>query len=184
MCLHYYSRVAFASLLAPLFRRGPNADSRVLSVLSAGVHSPYLAYATDPDLSKTYSLHNAADAAGFYTDIAMDSLSRRWPNVSFIHAAPGFVSTAWGTEMPFWLRWPIRLLQPLFGVTIEHCAQRMGVALFGEAYRAPGFHLMSADANVAAPTTLHEEAREIVWKNTNDVLTRVLGAQVVDIKHV
>jgi hypothetical protein len=42
-------------------------------------------------LERTYSIKNAADAAGFYNDLALDSLSRENPSISFQHAAPGFV---------------------------------------------------------------------------------------------
>lgn len=42
-------------------------------------------------LSCSYGLKAAADAAGFYNDIAMDSFARENPEVSFIHAAPGGV---------------------------------------------------------------------------------------------
>ena len=65
----------------------------MLSVLSAGVHSPYANYATDPDLREHYTLSNVANAAGFYNDVAFDALSRDPANakISFIHSAPGFV---------------------------------------------------------------------------------------------
>ena len=39
----------------------------------------------------SYSLKNAADAAGFYNDCALDKLSEENPGVAFIHAAPGLV---------------------------------------------------------------------------------------------
>ena len=34
-------------------------------------------------------------------DIMVDSLSREHPGITFAHAAPGFVNTNWGTEMPW-----------------------------------------------------------------------------------
>lgn len=76
---------------------------RVLSVLSAGYHSAYKDYEKNPDLSKSYSLSSenkvffyffcvkfnfsspslsikdAANAAGFYNDIAADKLSEEHP---------------------------------------------------------------------------------------------------------
>jgi hypothetical protein len=77
LSLHYYSRVAFADQLGPLLSKSD--DGRVLSVLSGGVHGSYAGYETDPDLSKSYSLKGAADAAGFYNDIAADKLSEKYP---------------------------------------------------------------------------------------------------------
>ncbi len=122
MAMHYYSRVLFVNRLLPRLKE--STDSRVLFVLSGGVHSSYSHYKDDPELKEHYTLKNAADAAGFYTDIAVDSLSRENPDVTFIHASPGFVSTAWGTEMPTLLRYAIRYITVVvllaiysFGVT-------------------------------------------------------------------
>jgi NAD(P)-dependent dehydrogenase (short-subunit alcohol dehydrogenase family) len=89
LTLHYFSRVAFIESLLPALRKSD--DARVLSVLSAGVHSAYEGYNSDFTLERTYSIKNAADSAGFYNDLALDSLSRENPSMSFQHAAPGFV---------------------------------------------------------------------------------------------
>jgi hypothetical protein len=89
LTLHYFSRVAFIQSLLPALRN--SADARVLSVLSAGVHGAYEGYSSDFTLEDTYSIKNAADAAGLYNDVALDALSRENPSISFQHAAPGFV---------------------------------------------------------------------------------------------
>jgi NAD(P)-dependent dehydrogenase (short-subunit alcohol dehydrogenase family) len=95
LALHYYSRVAFAKALAPLLESA-TPGGRVLSVLSAGVHGTYGGWRDDTAISAAnYSLKNAADGAGFYNDLAVDSLSREHPTLSFTHAAPGFVNTNW-----------------------------------------------------------------------------------------
>ncbi len=92
LSLHFYSRMAFVRKLLPLMT---GDDPRVLTVLSAGVHGAYAGYATDPELRTTFSLGNAANAAGFYNDLAVESLSLEHPTVSFTHAAPGVVNTNW-----------------------------------------------------------------------------------------
>ena len=89
LTLHYFSRMAFIESLLPALRN--SGDARVLSVLSAGIHGAYEGYNSDFTLERTYSIKNAADAAGFYNDLALDALSRENPSVSFQHAAPGFV---------------------------------------------------------------------------------------------
>ncbi len=89
LTLHYFSRMAFIDSLLPALRKSD--DARVLSVLSAGVHGAYEGYESDFTLERSYSIKNAADSAGFYNDLALDSLSRENPSVSFQHAAPGFV---------------------------------------------------------------------------------------------
>jgi len=99
MALHYYSRMAFAETLMPLLEKTSNQgnDVRVLSVLSGGVHSAFEKYAEDPLLEQNFSLKNCADAAGFYEDLGTNSLAIETKSpISFIHAAPGFVSTNWG----------------------------------------------------------------------------------------
>lgn len=63
MALHHYSRVAFVRSLANKLQAAP--DARVLVVLSAGVHSAYSNWKNDVALKESYSLRNAADAAGF-----------------------------------------------------------------------------------------------------------------------
>ena len=45
-------------LLLQALERSP--DGRVLSVLSAGIHSSYAGYASDPELKRSYSIKNAA----------------------------------------------------------------------------------------------------------------------------
>lgn len=77
LTLHVYSRALLASALAPVLARSP--DPRVLSVLSAGVHGSYTG--SSLELLKGYSIANAADAAGFYTDIYLEALSEAHPKV-------------------------------------------------------------------------------------------------------
>ena len=106
MQLHYYSRMLLANVLAPTLSESD--DGKVLSVLSAGVHGAYSAYESDPLLEKNYSIKNAADAAGFYNDLGCDALAKKYPKLTVVHAAPGFVNTNWGTEMPWLLRMVVR----------------------------------------------------------------------------
>eukprot|EP00455_Lapot_gusevi_P047554 TRINITY_DN643_c0_g1_i3.p1 TRINITY_DN643_c0_g1~~TRINITY_DN643_c0_g1_i3.p1 ORF type:complete len:301 (-),score=76.04 TRINITY_DN643_c0_g1_i3:30-932(-) len=172
LALHFYSRMAFIQSLLPLLKA--SEDPRVLSVLSPGAHAGYTEYKTDPELKDSYSLSNAARAACMYNDLAADAWSRAEPTISFTHAAPGAVNTAWGTEMPWYLRGPIRLLQP-FLRSIETCGEYLVSALFDDQYRG-GFHLMDSNARPLQPADFHtEEARESVWQHTNQVLQRILN---------
>lgn len=170
LALNYYSRVAFILALAPLMAAGE--DSRVLSVLSAGVHGPYEGYATDPELKTSFSLLNAANAAGFYNDLAAESLAREHPRISFIHAAPGMVKTNWGAELPWYARGPVRFLQ-LFFRSKEDSGEYMSCALLDEEYRG-GWSLMGPNGERAKPTALQAAARDTVWRHTKEVLERLL----------
>lgn len=117
LAIHYYGRVLFMQLLLPLL--SASSDARVMTVLSAGVHAPYALYKTDPDLQQNFSIKNGADSAGFYNDIAVAQLAKENPKVSFIHTAPGFVGSAWGSELAWYLKGPIRLLQATLATSVE-----------------------------------------------------------------
>ena len=102
LALHYYGRIQFINSLLPLLRNTSKPreteshDPRVLSILSGGVHSPYT-HLDDLSLKKNFSLINAANAAGFYNDLALDLLATKENEegfrTTFIHAAPGSIRT-------------------------------------------------------------------------------------------
>ena len=139
LTLHVFSRAAFALHLLPSLRR--SEDGRMLSVLSAGVHASYGGWGTDPELKGgAYGLKSSADSAGFYNDIIVDSLSRENEDVTFMHAAPGFVKTRWGTEMPAVVRFLVRGLQTL-GRSQEACAEYMVHGLTAPEHKG-GFQLL------------------------------------------
>ena len=168
--LHYLSRMALIkSLLGSLNK----SDSpRVLSVLSAGVHGVYANYKDDFLLEKSFSIKNAADAAGLYNDCGLDSLAQENPKIAFIHAAPGFVNTNWGSGFPVLLKWLTRAVQPL-GRTIEDCGEYMAhPLLLPKEESKPGFTLIGPDADPAKKTSVHEEARKIVWEKTVTILKK------------
>lgn len=174
LTLHVYSRAALAKALAPALEK--SSDARVLSVLSAGIHGSYGGYKSSPELRKGYSIKNAADAAGFYNDVFLESLSAEHPTVSFVHAAPGFIKTNWGTEMPTVIRWLVRGLQHL-GRSKEACGEYLFKALWRPEYRGGegggGFHLVGEFGETGPKTTkLHDEAKAEVWSHIKAVLAR------------
>ena len=178
LALHYFGRIMFIRELLPLLRASGNSEesSKVLTVLSAGVHQPYTDFRDDFDLSKHYSIVNAANIAGFYNDLAVDALSHQPgnENIAFIHAAPGFVNTNWGTEMPWYIKAAVRLIQPL-GRSKEDCGEAMSEPLFNR--KEGGFFLMDNNANEAQKTKLHnDEARDFVFAETMKLLDRAVGA--------
>lgn len=135
LTLHFWSRAAFASCLLPALRSSSNMPGGpvVLTILSGGVHSPYSKYKDDPELKKNYSVQNAANIAGYYTDLFFDKLAHQAANskINFVHGAPGFVASNWGTEMPIWLRTPIRGMQKMLGKSPEKCAEYMVRPILG-----------------------------------------------------
>ncbi|EQC26262.1 hypothetical protein SDRG_15923 [Saprolegnia diclina VS20] len=154
MALHYYSRMALTREFLPLLRQSPRAP-RVLSVFSAGVHSPYHKFRDDPDLKTHYSLSNAANACGFYNDLMLDAFAADPANaaVAFAHTAPGFVSTNWGTEMPWFVR--TLFIRPLqfYGKTSSDCAEFLSDFLLQEAAPdAPRVSLLNQFGEPTSPT--------------------------------
>jgi len=166
--LHVHSRFLLAKLLAP--KLGESEDGRCMSVLSAGIHGSYTNYEADPELEKSYSIKNAADAAGFYNDIFLEGLADAHASVAFAHAAPGFVSTSWGTEMPTPVRFMIRPLQRAFGKDKFKC----GEDLMSNFLTFPKGKLSLVDQNgqvgKASLTKIHAEAKEKVWAHLTGTL--------------
>ncbi len=169
MALHYYSRVAAAKALMPMLER--SASPRVLSIFAAGVHPPYEGWSTDTELKTTYSLSNAANAAAFYNDIGWSCMSEEHPSVSFVHSAPGFVATSWGTELNPVLRGLVRVLQAAFAHKASDAAEMLMEPLLDAALK-PGFHLRSATADPARASKGLDAAAPTVWKHTLEVLGR------------
>jgi NAD(P)-dependent dehydrogenase (short-subunit alcohol dehydrogenase family) len=164
--LHYFSRIHLTRLL------DFPSNARILSVLSAGVHSRYEKFESDFDLSNgsSYSLANAANAAGFYNDAGLEQFASFRPNLTVVHAAPGFVNTSWGTEMPWYLRGLVRMIQP-FGRDLETCGEVLTNALLG--IKEPGFHRMDPDGKPVKSKVLYsKEERESIWKKTLDLLPK------------
>jgi len=173
LAVHYFGRMAVIDGLLPVLEKTAaeeGADVRVLSVLSGGMHSSYALYKEDPELKQNYTVKNAADAAGFYNNIGLDSLAREHPKISFTHANPGFVSTNWGTEMSFPLRMLIRSIQ-IFGMSPLKCAENLGPSLYAPGFKG-GFHVMTTTGGHSKPTDLHEHAREHIWQVTRSILNR------------
>lgn len=175
LALHYYGRMAFINELLPVLNdQKDDDDVRVVSVLSGSVHSPYNLMKEDPELKINFSIANAANAAGFYNDLMLDSFAQRNKNISFIHAAPGFVATNWGSEFPFALKILIRGLQ-VFGMSLEQCGVNMAHSLYDDKFKAtkdkPSFHIMTQNGSIGSVTNAHNtENITFIHQHTMDIL--------------
>lgn len=179
LTLHYYSRMSLIhSLLPALTKSGMPAV--VVSILSGGVHSPFKGYASDPSLKNTYSIQNAADAAGYYNDLGLDRLAIDNPSVKFVHAAPGFINTNWGTEFHPLLRGMVRAFQ-VFGRSPADCADYMmnPTIIAAEAgdvlpeAKSSKVVIMGQYGEALDVTKEHtEEAKSSIWKHTVEVLKK------------
>lgn len=163
--LHYFSRIYLARLLASRMTEG----SRILTVLSAGVHGRYAHFNDDFKLQHHYSIKNAADAAGFYTDAGFQQLAEDFGDLVVAHAAPGFVNTNWGTEMPWMLRSAIRPLQSLFGKNLEDCGSTLTKGCLD--ISTPGYHLLDQNGQTIENDVKHTAVeRDLIWEKTLQVL--------------
>jgi hypothetical protein len=174
-------------------RRQEDNDVRVLSILSGGKHGSYRD-TSDFDLKHNFNLLNAANAAGFYNDLSLDQLSRDDAylsngganahgssasdkrGISYIHACPGFVKTTWGKDFPWYMLYPLRLLQQL-ATSPEDCAKQLVEhAIVSSERKGQGFHVMGPAGQVCNVTKDHsEEMRDKVWEHTNELIDRALA---------
>lgn len=175
LMLNCFCRIAFIQQLLPLLKKSSSpGGAQVLAVLSAGVHSPYDGYTTDFELKSSFTVKNAANAAGFYTDLTFDQLARTHPAINFVHAAPGFVNSNWGSEFKWWLRCIVRPLMKL-GKSSEDCATFMLQPVFerykGNTESGSNFALVKQDGTPAEKTSGHtDEAVQAVWTSTEAML--------------
>ncbi|KIK00464.1 hypothetical protein K443DRAFT_7662 [Laccaria amethystina LaAM-08-1] len=93
LALNYYARWTFANGLLPALKKAKEdgEDAKVCSVLGAGKGGEI--DVEDLGLKKSFSVANAALASPTYTDLMMEELAERNPDLTFIHAYPGFVRT-------------------------------------------------------------------------------------------
>jgi NAD(P)-dependent dehydrogenase (short-subunit alcohol dehydrogenase family) len=169
--LHYFSRVYLAMLLAPHMNVAPSTSAscpRILSVLSAGVHAKYKNALDDFELKDHYSTKNAADAAGFYNDAALEHLAKDHRSIAFCHAAPGFVNTNWGTELPWAAKLLLRPIQAAFGRSLHDSGEYLTSGLLDN-IKGPGLYLMGEKGQILDndKNVKHTpDERDAIWENT------------------
>jgi len=176
MALHYYARWFLINELMPALEAsaGSNADTRVLTVLSAAEGKPV--DMEDWDLKKHYSLSNAAAATTFYNDLMVQELSIRHPNVAFMHIYPGIVYTSLATRQsnPWYLRAAAMMTKP-FTVSISECAEFMVSGLMDEK-RGKGWWLLRNHGEEIKPTKFQtDEIRTKVWEHTDKLVQEALA---------
>ena len=104
LSVHYYGRMRFIANLLPKLEAAANGPapgnlSRVVSVLDPRVLSGEVKF-SDLQLKHNFSLQNAAAHAGAMTDFYLESMAKKHPGTSFIHASPGAVKTGAARELP------------------------------------------------------------------------------------
>ncbi|PRP74678.1 FabG domain-containing protein [Planoprotostelium fungivorum] len=168
--LHYYSRFLITHELLPLLEESTKRgeEARVLTVLHAGAGGPLRK--DDLDLKNNYSIKNAADTATLYNDLMVQKFSEMSPGVSFLHAGPGWVDTDLGNSIPRPVRWLLRPFALLFSTKPEVCGEIMTYGLTTQDYEKGWFLLGSSGQRVEKSRHHTEEAKEIVYRHTLDML--------------
>jgi len=164
--LHYYARFLIVQELLPLLKAAAAAgeEARVLTVLHAGQGGPL--HKDDLDLKHSYGLKAAADSATLYSDLMVQEWSERNPEVTFVHAFPGIVRTDLARESSLPLRLLFGTMAALVGTSAEVCGDYMTYAVTAPEYRK-GWYLLGSSAQTVRPTRYQtEEAREIVYKHS------------------
>lgn len=171
LALHYFSRATLAIEFAP--RLAQSTEGRILTVLSPNAHESYKDFESDFDLSKGFSLSKAASACCMYNDIMAEKLHDEFPSLTVIHAAPGFVASRLGANMPFYVRWPTQFAM-LFATSIEDCGEMLGSSFFRAAPFKGQWHLLDSKCGSVPKSSLHDVAKDTVWAKTKALLNSIV----------
>ncbi|KAJ7455768.1 NAD(P)-binding protein [Mycena latifolia] len=173
LVLSYYARWAFATGLLPALQRARAAGepASVLSVLGAG-HGPAVDLA-DLGLERGYTGKAAMDASATYTDLMVEELAARSPDVAFTHAFPGFVDT----PLFNFEHWAARAVSPVIKLALYFLAKSEGDAaeyqLHGLLSATPGAHHRGEYADELAQAPVYgrgsSEASRLLWTHTEEV---------------
>ncbi|KAK7038391.1 hypothetical protein R3P38DRAFT_2905827 [Favolaschia claudopus] len=173
LAVHYYGRWRFIKDLLPAVEEAHNAgeDAKVLSVLSAGYGGGKIDL-EDLGLKKSFSLPNAAAAAGTYNDIMINDFAARFPGLSFIHSHPGFVaSNLMKTSNTPSLRFMNNILMPIlrpFAYSVETSGEHQ---LYGLLKAGPGAVRTTDNGDDIGLSKRYfgsPEAMARLWKHTEE----------------
>ncbi|KAJ6514158.1 NAD-P-binding protein [Mycena vulgaris] len=175
LALSYYARWAFATGMLPALQRARAAGeaASVLSVLGAG-HGPAVDL-QDLGLMKGYSGKAAMDASATYTDLMVEELAARNPDIAFTHTFPGFVNT----PLFNFEHWAARLMSPLIKLAVYFMAKSEADAaeyqLYGLLSETEGAHRRGeyGDEIKEAPAYGRgsNDASRLVWKHTEEIVS-------------
>ncbi|KAK1760342.1 hypothetical protein QBC47DRAFT_366907 [Echria macrotheca] len=197
--LEYYSRMLCIQILLPLLRAAE--APRVVSILAGGMERVTSIDLDDIDLKKpgNFSGVRAQSQFGPLNTVTMDKFAHDNPDITFVHAWPGWVSTGnvdrgWapGSLWSWFVRLFLRPLIGFFSINHDTAGQRHlfeatsafyggkgipwkgdpGVNVRGE--HTTGLFLVNFRANctpnLKVIPALRERAQQKVWEHTQEVL--------------
>jgi len=179
MAVHLYSRMLVTKALIPLLEKAaekdPEQGARVYTVLDSKRNGGDALNLADLGLEKTYSLATCAKHTTAMTNVMIEQLAARHPSIAFAHAFPGIVNTNifdHAPGLPSILKLALRPFTPLFTVSPETCADRLGKVLWQERYRRGAWRVdeRGEPIEVKSPTT--EEQGRAVWEHVSGLVDR------------
>ncbi|KAJ7485945.1 NAD(P)-binding protein, partial [Mycena latifolia] len=174
LVLTYYARWAFTTGLLPALQRARAAGepASVMSVLGAG-RGPAVDL-HDLGLEKGYTGKAAIDASITYTDLMVEELAARNPDVAFTRAFPGLVDT----PLFHFKHWAARALTPAIKLGLYFLAKSEADAgeyqLYGLLSATPGAHHRGEYGDVLDKVPVYgrrsSETSRLVWAHTEEVV--------------
>ncbi|KAF7318996.1 NAD(P)-binding protein [Mycena chlorophos] len=179
----YYGRWAFIDGLLPALRAAHAAghDARVLGVLNAGYGEPI--DLEDMGLKKTTAKLSFSQMRGqhsTYQDLMVEGWGQHEPDITFIHAMPGAVSTNLWNHLNFPLRVILNTLFLFIAKTPEQCGEYMlygirtapsGASRIDEHGDDMGLGVIVKKGNAKYAGTL--KGREKLWEYTKGVVEAI-----------
>jgi len=179
LMLHYYSR---AAIIRGLQSQLEAAQGRVLSVLDAVRGDVSSLKWEDLELKQkgSYTLGSAAKHCISMSDVLLQDLGAKHPQVKYFHAYPGIVKTPLSNALPLYYRLPTQGLFWAMGTSAEHCADYLlypflleEQRLRSEGYEHGGaFFVDSKGGPVRSKKIPTEDERMKVVQHTEELLGR------------
>ncbi|KAJ7029431.1 NAD-P-binding protein [Mycena alexandri] len=174
LVLGYYTRWAFAVGMLSALRRAREAGepAGVMSVLTAG-HGHHVDL-NDLGLDRGYTGKAAMDASATYTELMVEELAVRYPDLSFTYTLPGLINT----PLFAFEHWGARLTSPVIKLGLHVLAKSEPDAaeyqLYGLLHSNPGVHRRGEHGDeitaVAAYGSGSSAASRALWAHTREVV--------------
>ncbi|KAG8913218.1 hypothetical protein FRC00_002838 [Tulasnella sp. 408] len=160
----------FADELIPCLERaaGEGEEARFMSILHPTRGGPL--DTDDLGLKKEFTLRRAAQQSVTCNDLFVEEYAKLHPNVSFIHAFPGFTRTSAGRDLP-WYTLPIKPLTYLLARSPDISGQYLCFALVNPSYKSGGF-LLDENGEQESPkeNLANEEGRKALLKHYTETV--------------
>ncbi|KAG8926484.1 hypothetical protein FRC02_008860 [Tulasnella sp. 418] len=169
LALHFYSRWKFFDELSPLLLKAKELgqEARVMTVMATGDGGKI--DLNDLGLKKNYSMWNSGKAAPTYNDLLVEEYAMKYPQLSFIHAHPGFVATPLAGHAHWLFKATLPLLTA-FAVSAETSAEYLLYSLIRPDFAKGGFHVeRHGDLVPESHLYISDEAREKVFAHYKEL---------------